>query len=512
MAGIKKHSLFLTLFFLILIFSRFYNLDYTARFTQDESSDLARMHAYWGEKKLTLVGPIAVDNSKIFGSLTYYMQMPFAVLYNFEPVGPAIGTAFWGVITVILLMFLSLQQMNIEKNEQNKLKKQRKNNKDSFLLQIKNTLQKIQQITTTDSWLILFWILILIWPPLLLTSRWAWNPHLIPFWISLALVLRQLKFKSKYFFIGLFLGLTIHHHYLSVFAIGAFAICDFVKLLKQKSYSSAILLTVGLISAVFPFVIFDLRHPPGLFFTRYLQSDTPHLADSQSLNLLDNLVRNFLAGLTQVVHLWWLQLLFVIGFVELIWLDLKKDKQHLLYLVPVFVQIVGCIVIDDFPQRYFLPAAVFLLAWLIQSRKNFASKTANYLLILMIISSLVQLPRILSQPILSPPMRVTTQAQHVIIDLLNDNPEIMNCNIAALTARDLDSLGLKYRDLLSIRGITFRAASEYDATEHLFVVSDLDEISVRKDKNVAMSYFKDQELRGEYLLNEDPWRVFWFSY
>ena len=113
---------------------------------------------------------------------------------------------------------------------------------------------------------------------------------------------------------------------------------------------------------------------------------------------------------------------------------------------------------------------------------------------------------------MSPPMRVVTQAQHAILEILENNPEIKNHNIAALTARDLDSLGLKYRDLLSINGITFRAASEYDLTENLFVVTDVNEEKVRLDQNVAMSYFKEGQLRQEYLLEEKPWRVYWFSH
>ena len=87
----------------ILIFSRLWNLPLTARFTRDESSDLARMHQYWQEKKLTLVGPISSDGQKVFSSLTYYLQLPVTVLFNFAPVGPAVATAIWGCVTAILL-------------------------------------------------------------------------------------------------------------------------------------------------------------------------------------------------------------------------------------------------------------------------------------------------------------------------------------------------------------------------------------------------------------------------
>lgn len=104
-----KNILLLSLFVIMVVFTRFYNLDITARFTQDESSDLVRMHQYWTEKKISLVGPISSDNSKVFSSLTYYMVMPFAATTGFEPIGPVYGTAFWGSITAFLLIWIVLK-------------------------------------------------------------------------------------------------------------------------------------------------------------------------------------------------------------------------------------------------------------------------------------------------------------------------------------------------------------------------------------------------------------------
>jgi len=501
-----RFQLFVLIFFFLAVFTRFYNIDYTARFTQDESSDLARMHAYWQEKKLTLVGPIATDNSKIFGSLTYYMQMPFAVMYNFAPVGPAMGTAFWGIITITLLLFLKilLSARDADDSKKYSLFKQLELKIQSFF---KKNNNKNLELST-----LLFALIILFWPPLLLTSRWAWNPHLIAFWVSLALLINQLSFKGKYVLVGLFLGLTIHHHYLAIFAIGTFGVIEFIKLFRSKKYSEMGQLLIGYVLALLPFAIFDIRHPPGLFFSRYLQADMSYQAELESVNIFANLIRNFSVSLNEIVHLKWLQILFVLGLTKLIWLDFKKSRTHLLLLLPVLAQILGCVFIGDFLQRYFLPAIVFFLAWLAQPRKKTSLKLSNFLMILIIISSVLQLENVLTKPIMSPPMRVVTQAQQAIVEILANNPDIKNYNIAALTARDLDSLGLKYRDLLSINGITFRAASEYDLTENLLVVTDVDEAKVRQDQNVAMSYFKESRLRQEYLLEEKPWRVYWFSY
>ena len=368
---------FITSFLFLVVFTRFYNIGYTARFTQDESSDLARMHAYWQEKKLTLVGPIATDNSKIFGSLTYYMQMPFAVMYDFAPVGPAIGTAFWGILTVLILMLLkiSLRSNNFEESK-----------KHSLLEQIKLKIELFKMNKGIDYSTLLFSLVIILWPPLLLTSRWAWNPHLIAFWISLALLIGQFSFKGKYILVGLFLGLTIHHHYLAVFAIGTFGIIEFINLIRSKKYCEMWQLILGYLLAILPFVIFDIRHPPGLFFSRYFQPDMSYQVELESVNLLTNLLRNFTVSLREIVHLKWLQPLFVLGLIKLSWFDFKNQKKHLLFLLPVMAQILGCVFIGDFLQRYFLPAIVFFLAWLVQSREKTARTVSNFLMVLIIFS------------------------------------------------------------------------------------------------------------------------------
>lgn len=41
-----------------VMFTRLWNLENTARFTQDEANDLMRMHTIWKDKDLTLIGQI----------------------------------------------------------------------------------------------------------------------------------------------------------------------------------------------------------------------------------------------------------------------------------------------------------------------------------------------------------------------------------------------------------------------------------------------------------------------
>jgi hypothetical protein len=49
----------------LLVCSRFYNVAFTARFTQDESGFLVRTHQIYEEKKLTLIGQVN-EQGKVF--------------------------------------------------------------------------------------------------------------------------------------------------------------------------------------------------------------------------------------------------------------------------------------------------------------------------------------------------------------------------------------------------------------------------------------------------------------
>jgi len=137
----------------LLLFTRFYNLERTARFIWDESSDLVRMHQIYIDRNLTLIGPISEDGNKVFSSLTYYLLLPFTVMGGFHPVSPVYGTAFWGTFTVILLLIL------------------------------------VRRLTENKIIFYLTAVLLVVWHPLIETSRWAWNPNLIPFWTAFGLLM-----------------------------------------------------------------------------------------------------------------------------------------------------------------------------------------------------------------------------------------------------------------------------------------------------------------------------------
>lgn len=476
----KKYTIiFIFIFFISILFTRLYNLNQTARFTRDESSDLGRMHQYFQNRKITLVGPISSENDKVFSSLSYYLLMPFAAIMNFRPIGPVYGTAFWGIITAGLLLLL-INNVNSKK-------------------------------------IYLGGLILISWYPLLTMSRWAWNPHFVLLWSALAFLAYfyhdRLK-KWGIFFTGLFLGLMFHHHYVSIFATAPFILLITWQALRQKKYQQVILAISGFTLPFLAFLLFDLRHPPGLFFTKYLiGGNTPHIEKSLNLTqLLSNFSRNYVVFLKTVAIYKPIQLLIGIFLPILAIVDLKTKKyKNVIWFVPVMTSLIFSVILDDFVDRYAYSALGFLLIWLLLKRKHQVGNfLANSLLGLILLSSIFSVWPQLHYNEVEPPMQVLTKASKIIEDTIKKH-QLNNANVAALASPDKAPLAEKYRDVIRINGVDLKSPAEYDVSEHLFIITTSDESALEKDQSYAMIAFKTAELKQIFTINKQ-WKVYWYGY
>lgn len=475
----KKSKLLIVLFLILLVFTRFYNLAGTARFTQDESSDLARMHDYWVNQKISLVGPISNDGTKVFSSLGYYMIMPFAAAFDFTPVAPVYGMAFLGAVTAIMLLML--------------------------VWAINKKL------------LFLAGSLIIVWHPLVLMSRWAWNPHFVVFWLVLALLVYQYRVRFgiiSYLITGIALGTAFHHHYVAIFTTAPFLVLISLPYLRQKQYKPVVLLLLGYTLPHLAFVLFDLKNQPGLFFGRYLLSgNTPHVVPSFSLAMiLSHLQRNTSVYLATFVPNIVLQLIFGLSSLWLLVAELKKHTlRTLTWVIPATVIIFAGVILDDFQDRYVYSSLIFLLAWLFLPRKDKRNRLlAKISLTALLIGSLFTLKPQLTVTQSPPDMRIVTEASEIIINTISSKG-VRNPNIAALASKDSAPLAERYRDYIGMRGISLRAASEYDVSEHLFVVSAATDEVLRNSPDHAMEAFADKELKGIFPIENTEWKVFWYG-
>ncbi len=476
----KNCQLFLLIFFVTaVLFTRLFNLEGTARFTQDESSDLARMHEYYVNKQLSLVGPISSDRSKVFSSLGYYMVMPFSIALNFTPVSPVYGMAFLGVLTAFLMILIA-KSVNKKK-------------------------------------LLIAGVLIVIWYPLVLVSRWAWNPHFVIFWAALGILFYQYRNKFGYIayaILGLSFGMMFHHHYVSIISTLPFLLLISLPLIKKKDYKSVVIMFVFYLIPFIAFVLFDIKNPPGLFFGRYLTSGkTPHLESEFTVNLLlNNFFRNISVYFDTFVQNLYLKLIFAISLLSLLFLELKnKFYNTLIWTLPSLAIIFAGIFLDDFQIRYVLSGIIFIFVWLLQKRELELNKIlANISILILIIGSILTIKNQLTYSEIQPNMRTFTNASDIIIKTIREN-QLNNANVAALSSDDTAPLAERYRDYIRMKNTGLRAESEYDVSEHLFVITTANDEILRNDKSFAMVAFKDKGLRGIFEIENSDWKVIWYG-
>ncbi len=463
-------KIFLPALLILGLFTRFYNLDQTGVFQWDQSIDLVKIHQYAVNKTLTLVGPISEDGSKVFGSLTYYMLMPFAAMGNFEPLSTTQGAVFWGFLTYLLIILMA-----------------RIINKKLVL-----------------------WVAILgiAWFPLVEISRSAWNPYLMPFWIALGIIFYQFKKNLSLFFSGIFLGLSIHNHYVAVFSTGVFILLASIASFKHKKFLLHLFLIFGFISTIVPFIIFDLRHPPGLFLSRIIYFN--HVSTNAGLSIVSKIWENWQIILSYYTHGVFLSWLLGISVVLLFVYDLKTKNPAIIYGLAVMFQVLAVAFLSDSFIHYFLPALIFFLAYVLSKRDFLGAGISKFVFAILMISSVFTISSQLLIPTWSPSIKSIREITNILNGQIKGR-DLRNVNLAVLASVDNNTYGRKYRDLLLIKDVNLLSKDEYFKTDNLFIVSQSAEEKVRNDAAVEMQLFRRGVLRGQWRVTGENWKVYLFN-
>lgn len=466
---LNKKRFLVIIFLVLLVFTRFWNLDNTTRFTRDESQNLVDMHRIWVDKDLTLIGPIDDTKTIIYPSLTFYMLLPFAVIGGFAPVSPAYGTAFFGILTVLFVIYLS------------------------------------KKVNSKLAWLT--GLLSLVWIPFVESARWAWNPHLVPFVQSLAIIF-FFKKKDRYKFIsGILFGLSFHLHYLAFVGFAAFLLTWGLYSFYKKKWKQPLLNGFGFALTILPFIYFDIKNPPGLFFGRFMQDNMVRTGFSYEL-------QNFwqvLAGNTYQILIFLSQSRFLaiplgVGFLYLLFKDIKYKSKNLFFFVPLIAQTAVISFLPTFATRYFLLAIIFFLIWLISERKGLELKIVKVLIVIMFLGSLSKLAGELTVPKGIPTTYTVDQVTDKIKQTISDK-DLHNVNIAILASPDRDPLGDVYRHTLLVKETRIMSEYEYHLTQNLFVISTSGIDEVREDPaNVLNGFREDTDVESESL--DNGWHVY----
>ena len=218
---------------LIAAFFRLYRINEYLIFLGDEGRDVLIVYKIL-HGDFTLLGPTASVGGFFLGPIYYYFMAPFLWLFNYNPVGPAIMVALFGIATVWLIY---------------------KVGKEFFGLVVGLIAAGLYSIS-----------------PLVVTySRSSWNPNLMPFFslLTIYLIYKAIKNNSVKLLIlsGILFGITMQFHYLALFL----GVVIFIYILLNryvyskdnyisKSVKDYLWIFLGFIVGWSPFLAFEIRH------------------------------------------------------------------------------------------------------------------------------------------------------------------------------------------------------------------------------------------------------------
>lgn len=183
---------------------------------------------------LTLLGPRASAGDFFTGPIYYYMMVPFLFIANYNPVGPAIMIALFGIATVFLIYFFGRKWIG-------------------------ETGALIAAALYTVSTLAISF------------ARSSWNPNPMPFFSILIFYLLYRAVQKpqvwRFILVGVLYGIAFQLHYIQIFVgviIAAFVLSANI-VLKRKELISNLLkqyisIAGGFIIGISPFLAFEVRH------------------------------------------------------------------------------------------------------------------------------------------------------------------------------------------------------------------------------------------------------------
>ncbi len=268
---LQKNKFVIILFFILLLasFLRLYRISEYMTFLGDEGRDLLEVRKILSGN-LVFLGPRSSAADFYYGPIYFYLITPFLLLFNYDPVGPAIFIAILGIITVYLVYRIG---------------------KEFF-----GTLTGIIAASLYS-----------VSPIVIAYSRSSWNPNPMPLVALLVLYLayKAIKDNSMKLFLasGVLLGIAMQLQYLAVFlGIILFVFTFFGLFINVKTRKFTLVLksisfeVLGFIIGWAPFLAFELKHSfPNLrTIYNFLIFGNPESIPSPNYGFFNNLYIVFL--------------------------------------------------------------------------------------------------------------------------------------------------------------------------------------------------------------------------
>ncbi|HSD98995.1 MAG TPA: glycosyltransferase family 39 protein [Patescibacteria group bacterium] len=234
-----KTNILLLLILAVASYLRLYEIGAYLTFLGDEGRDMLVVYNIL-HGHLTLLGPTASVGGFFLGPAYYYFMTPFVWLFDYNPVGPAIMVALFGIATVWLTYFVGSKFFSV----------------------------KVGLIGA---------LLYAISPLIITYSKSSWNPNPMPFFVLALLYFLYKGIEKKDWkwtlLSGIFLGIAMQLHYLATFVgviVGAYILCSVIYdffVTKQTwiasvyvGFSNYLIYALGFVIGWSPFLVFEFRH------------------------------------------------------------------------------------------------------------------------------------------------------------------------------------------------------------------------------------------------------------
>lgn len=344
--NLNKFQIFiLVTLFILVVFLRFWQIRDYVVFLGDEGRDMMIMKKMITTMRPVFLGPTASVGGFYLGPIYYWMGAPFLALTRFDPVGPSIMVAIFGVATVTLLY--------------------------KFL---KEAVGFYPAVIAS--------LLYATAPLIVRYSRSSWNPNPLPFFallIMYCIYRAKRKENLKYFLLaGASFGVAIQLHYLSVMLVLIAALIVFLNFNLKSTFKIIALSLIGAFITFSPFFLFELKHNFPNFHTIFEFVTRPTTHGYKSLNFIE-FIPTF--GNIFIEHVTALKgtiitriIFFILSFGALIaFAKFYKEKEKKLYLSIGLLWFLGGLFalkfysgqIFDYYFGFMFPAPFFLLGTLI---------------------------------------------------------------------------------------------------------------------------------------------------
>jgi len=460
---------------IIGVFLRFYKLTGFVTFLGDQGRDAIIIKRILTGEHFPAIGPPTSVGQVYLGPFYYYFIAPWLLLFNFNPIGLAVGVAFFSSL-YLLINYLIVKEL-FDK--------------------------KIALIST---------IFLSFSSVLIDFSRFSWNPNLFPLFTLLTIyfVIKSIKTNKWYYFalFGTFLSFAIQLHYLALFLIPPIVILLMVELIKgfkqsnngaMKQLSNYLLSFFSFLIFSSPLIIFDLRHNflnSKLFLALFQSLGTSFLTKINSF--FDSFYFLNLYSFNINLNKFFVYLL--LCFFVVIFITLIKQKSNLKTFLFIFVLIILGMSLYSGPKHAHYFGLLYPLYYVIISYFLAFSKESSWgkFLTIFFVAGFIFLNFQKYPYFRNPPNNQIILAKNVAQKIFN-NVKREKFTVTALPEKYSDSTYRYFLETWRKRAIE---KDSLDKADELFVICEKKCDPIIGNPQWDIAYFAPNKIVGEWKVND----------